>query len=202
VNLILKSGKKDSMTYSEFCSVVREDLYRYNGKLGIKAFAWAWRYEAGFRFSVWMRLTRYLYSKCLTRFGIYHIANYLFRRASVRHGLHIHYGTDIGGGLYIPHALNIVINNACRIGRNCSLSHGVTLGAANRGSRVGSPTIGDSVYIAPGAVVFGAISVGDNAAIGSNCVVTKDVPSYGVVVGVPGQVISLAGSQGYVSNTI
>jgi serine O-acetyltransferase len=102
----------------------------------------------------------------------------------------------------MPHALNIVINRACRIGRNCSLSQGVTLGAANRGARAGTPTVGDNVYIAPGAVVFGAISIGDNAAIGANCVVTKDVPSNGVVVGVPGKVISLAGSEGYVCNTL
>jgi serine O-acetyltransferase len=61
--------------------------------------------------------------------------------------------------------------------------------------------IGDNVYIGPGAKLFGAIVVGDNAAIGANCVVTRDVPENGVVVGVPGQVIPYEGSQGYINNT-
>ena len=87
------------------------------------------------------------------------------------------------------------------IGRNCNLSHQVTIGISRRGERAGVPTIGDNVYIGPGAKLFGAISVGDNAAVGANCVVTRDVPEFGVVVGIPGRVISLDGSQGYINNT-
>jgi serine O-acetyltransferase len=182
--------------------LVREDLFRYEGKLGVRAFIFVWRYEAGFRFTVLMRLACYFHSKSLTRYGVYHVFKYLYNRTCSRHGIHIDHITKIGGGLYMPHALNIVVNRACRIGRNCSLSQGVTLGAANRGARAGTPTVGDNVYIAPGAVVFGAISIGDNAAIGANCVVTKDVPSNAVVVGVPGKIISLSGSAGYVCNTL
>lgn len=197
-----ESDEVHNMVLRNFLRLVREDLFRYEGKLGIGAFLLVWRHESGFRFTVLMRLTRYLHSNPLTRYGFYHVSFYLYNRTGVRHGLHIDYVTDIGGGLYIPHALNIVVNSACRIGRNCSLSQGVTLGSANRGARAGTPTIGDSVYIAPGAVVFGSISIGDNAAIGANCVVTKDVPFNGVVVGVPGKIISLDGSRGYVCNTL
>jgi len=67
-------------------------------------------------------------------------------------------------------------------------------------ARPGVPTIGDNVYIGPGAKLFGAIVVGDNAAIGANCVVTHDVPENAVVVGIPGKVISYEGSQGYINN--
>lgn len=86
------------------------------------------------------------------------------------------------------------------IGRNCNLSHQVTIGVSRRGARAGVPRIGDNVYIGPGAKIFGGIVLGDNAAIGANCVVTKDVPPSGVVVGIPGQVISSAGSAGYINN--
>ncbi len=41
--------------------------------------------------------------------------------------------------------------------------------------------------------------MGNNAAIGANCVVTSDVPESAVVVGVPGKVISYAGSEGYIN---
>jgi len=63
------------------------------------------------------------------------------------------------------------------------------------------PEIGDNVYIGPGAKIIGNIKIGNNAAIGANCVVTKDVPENGVVVGVPGRVISFEGSAGYINKT-
>jgi carbonic anhydrase/acetyltransferase-like protein (isoleucine patch superfamily) len=47
----------------------------------------------------------------------------------------------------------------------------------------------------------GAVHVGDDVAIGANCVVTDDVPDHAVVVGVPGRVISFEGSAGYVNRT-
>ena len=75
------------------------------------------------------------------------------------------------------------------------------VGQANRGGNKGYPTIGDNVYIGPGAKIVGAVKVGNNVAIGANCVVTKDVPDNAVVVGVPGKIISYTGSEGYVNRT-
>lgn len=93
------------------------------------------------------------------------------------------------------------MNSNVVIGKNCNISHLVTLGVSNRGTRKGVPTIGDNVYIGPGAKIIGNIIVGNHAAIGANCVVTKDVPDNAVVVGVPGKVISLDGSVGYINKT-
>ena len=190
------------MTNKEFRQLIREDLFRYDGRLGAGAFLWAWRYEAGFRITFMMRLCRMLRSRPLTRYGFYHVAAFLHQRSAVHHGVFIDPMTEVGGGLYLPHALNIVVNSRCRIGRNVNLSHGVTLGIANRGSKVGTPGIGDEVYIGPGAVIFGAIRIGHQAAIGANSVVTKDVPDRAVVVGIPGAVISGNGSDGYVNNIL
>ena len=75
------------------------------------------------------------------------------------------------------------------------------MGQASRGRRKGWPTIGDNVYIAPGAKIVGNVKIGNCVAIGANCVVTTDIPDNGVVVGVPGKVISFEGSQGYVNHT-
>lgn len=116
-------------------------------------------------------------------------------------GISISYRTQIGPGLYIGHFGGIVINQKTIIGQNCNISHQVTVGVANRGPHKGVPTFGDNIYIGPGAKVFGDIKIGNNVAIGANCVVTKDVPDYSVVVGVPGKVISSEGSEGYVTRT-
>ena len=92
-------------------------------------------------------------------------------------------------------------NGRMVIGENCNLSHDVTIGVSRRGKTPGVPAFGSNVYIGPGAKIFGNIHIGSYAAIGANCVVTKDVPDYGVVVGIPGRVISFDGSDGYVNNT-
>jgi serine O-acetyltransferase len=125
----------------------------------------------------------------------------MFMRYTYKFGISIPFETNIGAGFYIGHFGGIVVNEACVIGKNCNISHGVTLGAVNRGERQGCPTIGDNVYIGPGAKIVGNIRVGSHAAIGANCVVTKDVPDHGVVVGIPGRVISQDGSVGYVNRT-
>jgi len=72
----------------------------------------------------------------------------------------------------------------------------------NRGSKKGTPIIGDNVYIGPGAKIIGNVNIGNDVAIGANAVVTKDLPPFAVAVGVPARVISLKGSEGYVNNRI
>jgi len=116
-------------------------------------------------------------------------------------GLSIPHATTIGRGLYIGHPRDIIVSEHAVVGDNCNLSHGVTIGQANRGPRKGTPVIGNNVYIGPGAKIVGLVHVGHHAAIGANCVVTKDVPDCAVVVGVPGRVVSFAGSVGYVTRT-
>lgn len=51
------------------------------------------------------------------------------------------------------------------------------------------PTVGDNVYIERGAKLIGKIMIGNNAAIGANAVVTKDVGDGEAVGGVPARVI-------------
>lgn len=96
-------------------------------------------------------------------------------------GADIQLNSNIGGGLAIPHPFGIVIHPKAKIGVNCHLQQGVTIG--HRGS--GVPTIGNDVYIGAGACILGPITVGDGAMIGANAVVLDDVPSEAVAVGVP-----------------
>jgi len=101
---------------------------------------------------------------------------------------------QIGPGLYIGHFGQIIVNGEAVLGANCNLSQGVTIGVAGRGAERGCPRIGERVYIGPGAKLFGQITVGSDAAIGANAVVTRDVPDCAVVGGVPATVISRSGS--------
>ncbi len=49
--------------------------------------------------------------------------------------------------------------------------------------------IGNDVWIGEGALILGGINVGDGAVIGAGAIVTKDVPSYTIVAGVPAHII-------------
>jgi serine O-acetyltransferase len=112
-------------------------------------------------------------------------------------GISIAPRAHIGPGLHINHFGGVIIGEGVVMGSNCNLSHGVTLGVSGRVER-GSPHLGDRVFIGPGAKAFGNITIGDDAAIGANAVVTKSVPERSVSVGVPARTISSKGSFDYI----
>lgn len=126
----------------------------------------------------------------------------MLRRLGHIYGISIPYNTSIGPGFYIGHTGGIVVSPKAVIGKNCNISCGVVIGETFRGARKGVPSIGDYVYIAPGAKIIGGVFVGNNAAIGANSVVTRDLPEKAVAVGVPAKVISLAGSDGYITRVV
>jgi serine O-acetyltransferase len=90
-----------------------------------------------------------------------------------------------GEGLCVAHYGSVVVSHLAKVGRNCDLHQGVTIGA-ERGQ---APIIGNDVFIGPGAVVSGGVIVGDGAVIAANAVVTHDVPPGVVVAGVPARII-------------
>ena len=103
-------------------------------------------------------------------------------------GIEIHPGARIGRRLFIDHGMGVVIGETTVIGDDCILFHGSTLGGRSmrRGKR--HPTLGDRVLVGAGAKVLGPVWVGDDAQVGANAVVTKDIPNGCVAVGVPARV--------------
>jgi serine O-acetyltransferase len=60
------------------------------------------------------------------------------------------------------------------------------------------PTVGNNVIIGAGAKLIGNITIGDNCAIGSNAVVTKDMPAGTVAVGVNARLLPMVGEDLYI----
>ncbi len=75
------------------------------------------------------------------------------------------------------------IGETAVIGDDCILFHGVTLGGAKFEPIKRHPTLGNNVLVGTGAKILGPISIGNNAKIGANSVVTKDVNENEVIVG-------------------
>lgn len=177
------------------------DLYRLYGETSKKILIKSLLNIPGFQYIFWMRACNYLRKKKISKLLFYYISKGFLRRYMYKYGISIPFNTEIGFGFYIGHFGSIIVNPKVKIGKNCNISQNVTLGHKVRGENRGSPVIGDNVYIAPGVKIFGNINIGNNVAIGANCVVTKDIPDNGVVVGIPGKVISNEGSEGYVCFT-
>jgi serine O-acetyltransferase len=102
-------------------------------------------------------------------------------------GTDIPIGTQIGGGLLMPHPNGIVIHPDVIIGPNCLIFQQVTLGWGNGGV----PRIGGHVDIGAGAKILGQVTVGDHARIGANAVVLQDVPPYATAVGIPARILQI-----------
>ncbi len=90
-----------------------------------------------------------------------------------------------GAGLCFVHYGTIVVSARAKIGENCRIHPSTSIGDYN-----GVPTIGDNVYIGPGAKIFGNITIGNNVAIGANAVVNSDIPDNVTVGGIPAKIIS------------
>jgi serine O-acetyltransferase len=104
-------------------------------------------------------------------------------------GMHIHATAQIDGGLYVPHPYGILIGRA-RLGRDCNISQGVTIGIRPGGDETeGLPTIGNRVWIGPGSIVFGGITIADGTAIGPLTVVGRNLPPRCLAVGNPMQIL-------------
>ncbi|HET9092346.1 MAG TPA: hypothetical protein VFN50_08045 [Acidimicrobiales bacterium] len=94
---------------------------------------------------------------------------------------------EIGPGLFVAHGQATCIA-AERIGRNCYVHHGVTIGWDYRGER--APVLGDGVFVGTGAAILGEVTIGDGARIGANAVVLCDVPAGATAVGSPARVVA------------
>jgi serine O-acetyltransferase len=113
----------------------------------------------------------------------------LWRRwVTTVHHLNIARDATFGPGLYVVHRSGIYVGPVT-VGENCVLHQNVTLGAKWAGGERGVPTLGDNVWIGPGATVSGDITIGSNVTISAGTVLAKSVPDGCLVAGNPGRVV-------------
>ena len=105
-------------------------------------------------------------------------------------GIEIHPGATLAERVFIDHGMGVVIGETAVVGEGCTIYQGVTLGGTSltKGAKR-HPTLGRNVVVGAGAKILGGFEVGDNAAIGSNAVVTKPVPAGATAVGIPARII-------------
>ncbi len=113
-------------------------------------------------------------------------------------GISIPASVAIGPSFYIGHFGGIILNANTRIGNNCNISQGVTIGVSGIAEKRGVPIIGNDVYIGANAVLAGKINIGDKVVIGACSLVNSNVEPNSVMLGVPAVKIAEKGSEGYI----
>ena len=120
-------------------------------------------------------------------------------RLSRKYGLEISPKAEIGEGMYLGHPYNITIGEGVIIGNNVNLHKGCTIGKTNRGN-MGSPTIGNCVFIGVNATVVGNIHIGNDVLIAPNSYINFNVPDHSIVIGNPGIIhYRKNATEGYIS---
>ena len=117
-------------------------------------------------------------------------------------GIEIHPKAEIGKNFFIDHGMGVVIGETSEIGDNVTIYHATTLGGIAPSIKSDEqrdvkrhPTLKNNVVVGSGAQVLGPIIVGENAKIGANAVVTKDVSANAVMVGIPAKNVNEDGSK-------
>ena len=165
---MLKEIKEDLTEYSKFSNPIGVILW-----------------NRGFQAMFIYRLSNLLARKRI----LTPVAALLTRFIQILYGIDIHWKANIGGGCRILHGMGLVISQGSVIGNKCSLYHGVTIGIKGEWTSEQAPIIGNEVKIYAGAKIIGSLTIGDEAIIGANAVVTKDCEAYAVYGGVPAKLI-------------
>lgn len=186
---------------SNLFEYIKKDLYRYAKEETFSAFIKNYLFSEGFKFTVWLRICHFSRKKKITKYTILPFANLFYKHYKYKYGYDIPYAIEIGPGLLIFHISGIVFSPKSA-GKNITISQCTTVGMTIKNGVKQYPILGDNIYIAPGAKVIGGIIVGNNVAIGTNCVLNKSVDDNSVVVGIPGRVISYKGAGQYLNNPI
>ncbi len=179
-------------------SIIQSDYYRISGKWEkfplLKGFI-----NPGFRFIYFLRKSQQTSSK--NPLGIFY--RLILRQYQLKFGFQISHKTQIGAGLYLGHWGTIVINPKAKIGKNCNIAHGVTIGQTNRGQKQGVPQIGDNVWIGTNSVLVGNIKIGNNVLIAPLTYVNENIPDNCIVSGNPMQIFPKENAtEGYLNNLI
>ena len=134
---------------------------------------------------------------CLAKFDL--IARIISQTSRFLTGIEIHPKANIGKNLFIDHGMGVVIGETSDIGENVTIYHMVTLGGIAPSINSNSqrevkrhPTLKDNVVVGSGAQILGPVIIGENARIGANAVVTKDVEANAIMVGIPEKNIGTA----------
>jgi len=176
-------------TVGELSAIIVEDWRRHGRDWTLPGF----RAVAVYRFGTYVRTVRgrRIWDKVRRR-----ILRVAYRSASrfIRnvYGIELRDTARIGRRLKIAHQGGIVIHYRARIGDDCQVLQGVTIGIGARGIAEEPPVIGDRVSFGAGSIVVGPVTIGDDVKVGPGALVMRDVPAGATVFAEPSRIMRLS----------
>ncbi|KPE51568.1 serine O-acetyltransferase [Chryseobacterium indologenes] len=180
-------------------SIIQKDFYRESGQWLSRFQIWKKCINPNLHFIYILRKAQQHRKNSVSRI----FWRLILRHYQIKYGFQIYPETQIGEGFYLGHWGSLVINPKAKIGINCNIAQGVTIGQQNRGKNAGFPIIGNEVWIGANAVIVGGITIGNNVLIAPNSYVNFDVPPHSVVMGNPGVIYpNENATEGYINHKI
>ena len=132
----------------------------------------------------WYRLSHRLYKANFKR-----LARMIMGLNQIFTHIDIHPAAQIGQRVFIDHGTGVVIGETAIIEDDVLIYQGVTLGGVSLDHGKRHPTVKKGSVLGAGAKILGNIVIGENAKIGANSVVVKEVPDCSTAIGIPAHVI-------------
>lgn len=177
-----KTTEPEAATLLELWQQIKEDWQAHDKdwtKPGFRAVAIQ-------RFGVW----RMTVQPRLLRAPLSVFYRMLYRKVRNTYGIDLPYTVKLGRRVVIEHQGAIVIHGYCVIGDDSIIRQGVTLGNRYLDRPLDAPQLGQRVNVGAGAKILGGVVIGDDATIGANAVVLKDIPAGHTAVGIPAKILA------------
>ena len=146
-------------------------------------------FELFFNYPGLWALLFYRFAHKLYGYGLRFLPRFISAIGQFLTTIDIHPASTIGKRVFIDHGVGVVIGETAIIEDDVIIYQQVTLGGVSTDKGKRHPTIKQGAVIGAGAKVLGNITIGENAKIGANSVVIKDVPPDSTAVGIPARVI-------------
>lgn len=173
----------ESAKHTFFWALISED-YRTHGRDWTRP---GFRAVAVHRFGTWRMGIR----SRLIRAPFSLVYRWMYRFVRNFYGIELPYSVVLGRRVVIEHQHGIVIHGSSVIGDDCVIRQGVTIGNRYLHKPLEAPVLGHRVNVGAGAKLLGGIRIGDDASIGANAVVLRDIPSGATAVGIPAVILDL-----------
>jgi serine O-acetyltransferase len=160
---------------------IREDLTAHRGEWSRPGF----QSLAVHRFGNWQKTIK---NKTL-RAPFYAAAKALHVFTRNFYGIELPFEAKIGRRVVFEHQHGIVVHGNAKIGDDCVIRQGVTLGIRSMDAVSEAPWLLPGTDVGAGAKILGMVIVGPNAKVGANAVVVKDIPRDSTAVGIPAKII-------------
>ena len=132
----------------------------------------------------WYRLAHRLYKSNFKR-----TARMIMGINQMLTNIDIHPSSTIGKRVFIDHGTGVVIGETAIIEDDVLIYQGVTLGGVSLNPGKRHPTVRKGAVLGAGSKILGNIIIGEQAKIGANSVVVKEVPDCSTAIGIPAHVI-------------